>query len=230
MTPVHRIPAGAKLLILAVAGTGLVAVDGWSWMAVALIMTLALYAVARQPRDRVMAQLRPLLWLLVPLFLAQGYMSSWPLAALTVLRITTLVLLAGLVTLTTRSEAMIEAIEKGLRPLARFGVDPAKVALAFSLALRFIPVIARQSADIRDAQRARGLGNNPLALALPLILRTLKMASDVADAIEARSCEDDGPEAAHSPASQHTSSRSRPSCIELDLPPKTSFTSPCSPR
>jgi len=201
MTPIHRLPAGTKLLILAVAGTGLVAVDRWWGMAVALAVTLGLYVLARQPRDRVMAQVRPLLWLLVPLFLVQGYMEAWSLAALTVLRITTLVLLAGLVTLTTRSEAMIEAVEKGLRPLARFGVDPAKVALAFSLALRFIPVIARQSAEIRDAQRARGLGRNPLALALPLIFRTLRTAGEVADAIEARSCvgpdtPDDGPASA----------------------------------
>ena len=40
---------------------------------------------------------------------------------------------------------------------------------------------------VREAQRARGLDRHPLALAVPLVLRTLKMADEVAEAIEARS-------------------------------------------
>ncbi|MDJ0930793.1 energy-coupling factor transporter transmembrane component T [Breoghania sp.] len=50
---------------------------------------------------------------------------------------------------------MIAVIEKALGPFRRFGVDPKKVSLAFSLALRFIPVIGGQSQEIRNAQRAR---------------------------------------------------------------------------
>ncbi|MBZ8132422.1 energy-coupling factor transporter transmembrane protein EcfT [Afifella sp. IM 167] len=187
LSPLHRLPAWAKLMALAIAGTGLVLIGDWRLVAAALLATLGLYRLAGISQRKAFQQLRPLMWLLVLLFLVQGLWQSWELASLVVLRIATLVLAAALVTLTTRSEALIAAIEGALGPFRRFGVNPAKVGLAFSLALRFIPVIGQQAQEIRDAQRARGLGTNPVALALPLILRTLKMAGDVADAIDARS-------------------------------------------
>ena len=61
------------------------------------------------------------------------------------------------------------------------------VSLALSLTLRFIPVLAQVVQDVQEAQRARGLERNLVALAAPVIVRTLKMADDVADAIDARS-------------------------------------------
>ncbi|MBK1624878.1 energy-coupling factor transporter transmembrane component T family protein [Afifella marina] len=183
----HELPAAAKLLVLAGAGTGLVLVGSLPVLAGAFLATLLLYWLAGISRRQAFQQLRPLLWLLVLLFIVQGVWQSWELGALVVLRISTLILLAAFVTLTTRTDALIAAVESALTPFRRFGVNPAKVGLAFSLALRFIPVIAQQANDIRDAQRARGLGANPVALALPLIVRTLRMASDVADAIDARS-------------------------------------------
>ena len=192
-SPIHRIPAGAKLLALCGCGTGLMFVDDWRIMAGALALTFFLHVFARIPRSRILSQLKPLAWVLVPLFLFQGYSESWPFAALVVLRIAALVLFAALVTLTTRSEALIESIETALRPFTRFGVDPTKVGLAFSLALRFIYVIGQHVSDVRDAQRARGLGRNPIALVLPLVIRTLKTANEVADAIDARTI---GPETA----------------------------------
>ena len=189
LSPIHRVPAGAKLLALCGCGTGLMFVDDWRIMAGALAVALLLHLFARIPRSRILAQLKPLAWILVPLFLFQGFFESWPFAALVVLRIAALVLLAALVTLTTRSEALIETIETALRPLSRFGVDPAKIGLAFSLALRFIYVIGQHVSEVRDAQRARGLGRNPIALVLPLVIRTLKTANEVADAIDARTIE-----------------------------------------
>jgi|GEM_PF-839179 len=77
--------------------------------------------------------------------------------------------------------------DKAALPLARLGVNPARVSLAVSLTLRFIPVVAQTVQDVREAQRARGIEKNMLALAVPVIVRTLKMADDVADAIDARS-------------------------------------------
>jgi hypothetical protein len=66
------------------------------------------------------------------------------------------------------------------------GVNPAKVSLALSLALRFIPLLYAQVHDIREAQRVRGLERNFTAIAVPLLVRTLRMANDLTDAIEAR--------------------------------------------
>ena len=52
--------------------------------------------------------------------------------------------------------------------------------------LRFIPVLAQITREVREAQRVRGLENSVTALAIPLFVRTLRMSDDIADAIEAR--------------------------------------------
>ena len=213
---IHHLPVGARLLLLCGFGTGLFFVGDWRYMAGVLVVALSLYAIAGIPFSRILAQMKPLAWVLVPLFLFQGISESWPLAALIVLRIGALVLLAALVTMTTRSDALIEAIERALRPFSCIGVDPSKVGLAFSLALRFLQVIGRQVSEVRDAQRARGLGRNPIALALPLIVRTLKAADEVADAIDARTVgpADDEFEAEprFAPTQSHSHSQPCPPC------------------
>ena len=60
------------------------------------------------------------------------------------------------------------------------------MSLAISLTLRFIPVLAQITRDVREAQRVRGLEGNIVALAIPLVVRTLRISDDIADAIEAR--------------------------------------------
>ena len=81
---------------------------------------------------------------------------------------------------------LIDGIERGLPFLRPLGVNPAKVSLALSLALRFIPVLAQITQEVREAQRVRGLENSVIALAIPLFVRPLRMSDDIADAIEAR--------------------------------------------
>lgn len=106
---------------------------------------------------------------------------------LVVVRLASLLLLASLVTLTTRSSDMIDALEKGLGWLYYLGINPGKVSLALSLALRFIPVLASITEEVREAQKARGLDKSVIAIAVPVIVRMLKMADDISAAIEARS-------------------------------------------
>ncbi|ADE87375.1 energy-coupling factor transporter transmembrane component T family protein [Rhodobacter capsulatus] len=192
MSPLHRCPPGPKLAALALAGTGLMLVEAPAIMLAALALTLAGFRLAGFGRAQIRAQVAPLLWMLAILFPVQGWLAGWSLAALVVLRILTLILLAALVTLTTRTEDLIATLERLLAPLAPLGVNPAKVGLALALALRFLPVIRDEALRVREAQAARGLGTHPLALILPLILRVLKTADEVAEAIEARSGHHDG--------------------------------------
>jgi biotin transport system permease protein len=70
-----------------------------------------------------------------------------------------------------------------LRPI---GVNPDKVSLAISLALRFIPVLGRITMDVREAQKARGLERSVIAVALPVAIRAIKMADEISDAIDSR--------------------------------------------
>ena len=113
---------------------------------------------------------------------------GWVEALAVLLRVGAMVGLALAVTLTTRTADLIAVCEWALLPLQRLGLlDAGKVALALALALRFVPEIWRNFHEIREAQAARGLGANPLALIVPLIVLTLKRAQEVSEAIDARS-------------------------------------------
>jgi len=208
-SPLHRLPAGAKLAALALAGTGLMLVDAPLALAGALVAALALYRVAGLAFADAVAALRPLAAVLAVLFLLQGLVVSWEAGAALALRFATLILAAALVTLTTPVSAMVEALARGLRPLAPLGVAPERVALALALAIRFVPVVAAAATAIREAQAARGLGANPLALAVPLVVRSLATAEAAAEAIEARGGLDEA-------AAPEANASARPPPVEND--------------
>lgn len=187
LSPLHRLGAGSKLLALLLGGGLVFALHDWRGLLPLLLLVLALYRVAQLPGTVVWAQLRPALGLLLFFFVLQALTAGGQAALVTVLRFGVMLLLAALLTLTTRVSDLLAALQRAIQPLSRFGVNPEKVSLAVSLALRFIPVVIQTVQDVREAQRARGIEKNMVALAVPVIVRTLKMADDVADAIEARS-------------------------------------------
>ncbi|MDR2997354.1 MAG: energy-coupling factor transporter transmembrane protein EcfT, partial [Microbacterium sp.] len=95
------------------------------------------------------------------------------------------VLLADLVTRTTRMGDLLAVLDRVLRPFRRVGVDPQTVALTISLAIAMVPVIAGLTEQVRDAQRARGVRLG-IRAALPLLVLTMKHADEVGDALVAR--------------------------------------------
>jgi biotin transport system permease protein len=186
-SPVHRLGAGRKAIVLLVACTAIFLVDRAVVAGLVLAGVLGLYCVADLPLRLAWEGLRPALPVLALLFAVQVWLDHWTVGALVAIRLAALLLLASLLMLTTRSSDLVEAIGRGLAPLAIVGVNPRKVGLAISLALRFIPVLAVITHEVREAQRTRGLEGSMLAVAVPVVVRTLKMADDVAAAIEARS-------------------------------------------
>jgi len=186
-SPVHRLGAGMKTIALLVACTAIFLIDRVAVAGLVLAGVLLLYRVAGLEMRLAFAQLRPALWVLALLLAVQVLLDHWTTGVLVAIRLAALLLLASLLTLTTRSSDLIDAIGRGLSPLAAIGVNPGKVGLAISLALRFIPVLAVITVEVREAQRTRGLEGSVLAVAVPVVVRTLKMADDIAAAIEARS-------------------------------------------
>lgn len=182
----HTMKPGCKILGLAISGSLLFAVDNILFSIAFLAVTLALYAAAGLPLRRAWAQIRPVIWIFVLIMIAQALFNSWWAGLFVIIRFAVLLMLAGLLTLTTRSSEMIDGIEAGLRPLSRLGLRTRGISLAISLTLRFIPVLASVVREVREAQYARGLERNILALTIPAIVRTLKMSEDISDAIDAR--------------------------------------------
>jgi biotin transport system permease protein len=189
-SPVHRSPAGLKLLALVAAGVVSVLLDDpWQVAAALLVVTAGYLAAGLSPR--VMAQqLRPLLWISAATAVFHLAVNGWQRAAVVVGVLATLVLAAALVTLTTRTTDLVDAVVAASRPLRRVGVDPDRVGLMIALGVRCVPVVVGLAHDVRDAQRARGLTASPRAFAVPLVVRSLRHADALGEALSARGLDD----------------------------------------
>jgi biotin transport system permease protein len=136
------------------------------------------------------AQVRPLLWLGLAIGAWQLVLTGWERAVVVVGQLVVAVALAGLVTVTTRTSDLLDVLESVLRPLRRFGVDSTRVALVLALTVRAVPVLVRLAAEVRDAHRARGVVAGPRAFAVPLLVRTLRHADALGEALAARGLDD----------------------------------------
>ncbi len=184
----HRLPAGLKLLALMAAGAGLFLLRDPRWLALAFLAAAVLVGTTGVTAAAVWRQIKGLIWVLLAVGLFTAWFQGGMEALAVLLRVGAMVGLALAVTLATRTSDLIAVCEKALMPLERMRlVDAGKVALALALALRFVPEIWRNFQEIREAQAARGLGANPVALIVPLIVLTLKRAQEVSEAIDARS-------------------------------------------
>jgi len=182
----HRAPAGVKLLaLLALALTlSLVPRTGIT-VAASAALVVGLYALALMPPTVLARQLWLARWIVVLMVATQLiFLGPWD-ALVNTVRVVAIVLLAGLLTLTTRSEDLLAAIEAALRPFSRLGVDARRVGLTLSLAISMLPVVAGLASRVRDAQRARGVRLGFRAV-VPILVLALRHADDVADALSAR--------------------------------------------
>ena len=186
-TCLHRTSAGLKLAVLALSSSALMWVHSPLFLLVACVLVCLLVRWAGASLGQVWQQLRPLVWMLLVL----GGLSVWSQGLLQalemILRLLTLVLAALVVTMTTPLTQMMQVVVWLLWPFQRLGwVDADRVALGVGLTLRLIPELAVQWQDIREAQLARGLVPSPLTVGVPMLLRTLRRADEIAEAIDAR--------------------------------------------
>ncbi|MBC7633681.1 energy-coupling factor transporter transmembrane protein EcfT [Aeromicrobium sp.] len=187
----HRVPAGPKLGSLLAFSIVVVAIRG-PWPATAALgVSLAVTAGARVPVSTVWRGLRPLLLVVAILAGFQLWQRGWPVAVEVVSTTVCLVIAATTFTATTPMDALLDAIVRGLRPLRRLGVNPEKVALAFSLMIGAIPAIFEIFHDTREAAKARGLERSPRANLSPMAIRVVAQALATGEALHARGIGDD---------------------------------------
>ncbi|WP_112309243.1 energy-coupling factor transporter transmembrane component T family protein [Pseudogemmobacter bohemicus] len=192
-TPWHRLPAGAKLAALMLFGLLVMASEKLLPIGTAALLVLALYL----PGGRLLlAQGARMLWPLWPFALALMVFGWWDgrpgHAGLITLRMLTLVAAANLVTMTTRLTDMLAVFERLARPLAPL-LPPRRLAMAFALVIRFVPVMAETTARLRDAWRARSPRRPAWHIVMPVLLGALDIADQSADALRARGGADGSP-------------------------------------
>ncbi len=186
----HRAPAGLKLVVLAVGLLLVALLPGPLPVAVGALAVAVLVGLAGVGPGAVGAVVRPVLWVLVPVVVVQVWLAG-PVRALVVGGgIVVAVAAAGLVTLTTRTEDLLDALVAALRPLRRAGVDPERVALVLALAVRSVPVLAGIAGEVQQARAARGAERSLRAFAVPFVIRSLRHADRLGEALEARGVDD----------------------------------------
>lgn len=156
----HRCDARVKIAVLLAFSVGIFFVGSWWGMAVFALAAIVAVLVARLPLGQVNR-------LLVPVYVLAAFSVLFNVLAspnvdglLTGLffgvRMVVLIAASFVVCLTTSSSALLDAFRWFIGPLRRVRVPADDIAFTLALSLRFIPVIEREFAQIRAAQKSRG--------------------------------------------------------------------------
>ncbi len=212
-SPIHRLDPRMKIT-----GTFLFVVTifcAWNFSALGLLAlcTCAFFILARVPLLQALRSIAPLSFIIVltavfNLFYIQGgtVYADWGWLAISeegvnqavfmAIRLTLLLLTGSLLTLTTTSLDITEALERLLMPLARIGVPAHEFSLVMGIALKFLPQFAEEFRIIRSAQLARGakLATSPVkggfagltSLLIPLFTSAFRHADTLSAAMDAR--------------------------------------------
>ena len=185
-TPLHRLPAEAKLAGLAVFTLVLFWLPSPLGLAIALAAIIALHL----PWGGIFAahaarMLRPLWPFVLVVALWHLWVGDAHGGAVVILRMITAVAAANLVTMTTRLSDMLTVIERLAQPFARL-IPPRRLAMAFALVIRFIPQLSDRLSQIAQSFRARTHRRPGWRVLVPATLAALDDADHAAEALRAR--------------------------------------------
>jgi biotin transport system permease protein len=186
----HRVPAGPKLAALAVAITGILLTSHPLLIAAELLVIVALYPLSRIPVRILWRNTRLLLPFLVLIAGFQLLTANWERATIISGQLLNTVLLAALVTVTTKVSEMLTLFEKIARPLDRIGASSYRTALVLALTIRCVPLVATAWRASAEAAKARGMRGNSWRVIVPVIVRLIRSSEALGDAITARGLDD----------------------------------------
>ena len=187
-TWLHRMGAALKFALLVVFIIAVTALPTQPWHSfAALVFVLVLYVWARIPARVAWRQLVPLL----PVLLFLGVFMVWQngvQSALTLLiGLLATIAAANLLTLTTPVEELLAALDRALAPFGRTGE---LISLTIALTIRLIPLTLATANEVLAARKARGVGFSFTAFGIPLVIRSVRRAKMMGEALMARGAVD----------------------------------------
>lgn len=187
-TWLHRMGAALKFVLLVIFIIAVTALPTQLWhSAAALVAVIALYAWARIPARVAWRQLVPLL----PVLLFLGVFMVWQngvQSALTLhIGLLATIAAANLLTLTTPVEELLAALDRALAPFGRTGE---LISLTIALTIRLIPLTLATANEVLAARKARGVGFSFTAFGIPLVIRSVRRAKMMGEALMARGAVD----------------------------------------
>lgn len=209
----HKMDARIKMLLCLLFMVGIFFVTSFVGFAFITVFLIFAIAFSRVPLKSILKSVKGILFLLVltavlnVFFTKRGnLLCSWWIfqiydeglyfAAKMLLRLTYLVVGAGLLTLTTTPVDLTHAIESLLKPLKVIKFPVHELALIMSLTLSFIPSLMEETDRIIRAQKARGADFDTgglikrakafIPILIPLLVGGFRRAEELANAMNSR--------------------------------------------
>ena len=206
----HRLDPRTKLISVMLLSIVVLRASTFKTIGLLFCIFFTLSLLARLGIRHHLNSLRPMLLFFIFIFAVQamssggeGLFSIGPVAissegiwtgGLVASRFVLLVLFASLLLSTTRPALLTLGIERMLRPLplSLLGISSYDLAIMMSISMRFVPLMHGNLSQILQAQFSRGmdLNRHPLkgvsSMAVPMIHSTMRMAEDLAMAMESR--------------------------------------------
>ena len=212
-TIIHRIDPRSKIIVLFLMLVSVFIPNNWlSFVPIALVCVICLI-LARISFKTIIKTFKPMLFMMIfllvvnclsiktgKLLLEIGsfkiYYDAVNNTLLTVVRLLLMIIITTILTATTKPLDLTLGIEYLLKPTKKLGFPAHEMAMAISIALRFIPDIIEETMRIMNAQKSRGVDfeegkikekiNAILSLIVPLFSVAFQRAGELADAMEAR--------------------------------------------
>ena len=212
-SPVHALDPRMKLVMTLLLIIGCFIPDAWLGQAIIAVFLIVVYRLSKIPVRAAIRTVLPLMFIVVLTMLfnllwTQGgdVYVHWGIIQISQagvyacfyfgVRLTLLLFCACLLTLTTTILDITDASEMLLDPLRKVRVPVHELTMIAGIALRFLPLFAREAATIRDAQLARAavLSYNPFrggirtvsSLVVPLFSSAFRHAETLSNAMDAR--------------------------------------------
>jgi biotin transport system permease protein len=177
-SPLHRAPAGAKFVALLLLATTVFVVRSPWWLGGICVVVALGYPLGRISLRRCGQVLRSLGLLVAFVLILQWWLLGPDPAVVASLRIVAALGAANLFTLTTRVGDLVSTVERVTRS--------ERLGLLVGLTLRAITALSAIAAEVREAAQARGAGRSVVAFAVPFLIRTLRHADELGEALAAR--------------------------------------------
>lgn len=209
---IARLDPRVKMFAVIVYLVSLFIFDNFFGYAAATVYLFTVIYLSKVPLGYILRGIKPILFLLIfaavyNLFATDGDIIfewrfiriSWQgisVSIFVVMRFIYLIVGASMLTYTTTPTKMTDGIETALSPLEYLKIPVHDFAMMMSLALRFIPILVEESNRIINAQNSRcaDFENRNLlkkiralvSLLVPLLVSSMRKASDLSLAMEAR--------------------------------------------
>lgn len=187
----HRAPAGLKFLGLFLILAGVFLVENLFALGAFLLVSMLLYPAAGIRSLFAWRAVRPVVPFMALTVVAQMVFNSLERGAVFGLRMVIAVLLASLLTYTTRTSDMLDFFGRILAPLRHVGINPWRASLVLSLTVRAIPLLSASITTAREAFLARGQKVTSYEIVVPVIVGLIRASEAIGDAISARGLETD---------------------------------------